>query len=119
MSEGNDAAQPDDSETTDGATLGEKVGDVNRPGTVGFPPATPYGVGPHGSSQDADHIDSVRERSEREEPEHSPDQPDAIRLTATPAGSATDLESELSAMEVPATGLVSPEEAAMGHENDE
>lgn len=119
MSETNNAAQPDDSETTDGATLGEKVGDDIRPGTVGFPPTTPYGVGPHGSSQDADHIDSVRERSEREVPEHVPGHPDPIRLTDPNPSGDPDSESGLIANEVPASGLVSPEEAAMGHESDQ
>lgn len=118
-SETNKEVQPDGSEATDGTTLGEEIGDDTRPGTVGFPPTTPFGVGAPGTIQDANHIDSVHERSEREVQEELPSPPDSIRLTDTNPSQDPDLESVLIADEVPAVGLISPEEAAMRHESDE
>lgn len=110
--------KPDGAEATDGTTLGEEIGDENLPGTVGFPPTRPIGVGVSGTIQDADHIDSVHERSQRELPEESPSQATPIRLIDPNASGEPDVESELTADDVPATGLVSPEESAMRDEGD-
>lgn len=113
-----DEVQPDGAEATDGTTLGEEIGDDIRPGTVGFPPTTPFGVGASGSLHDAHHIDSVQDRSEREVPEQLQGSPEAIRLTEPTSSGEPDSESELIGDDVPATGLVSPEEAAMRDESD-
>lgn len=119
MSENSNDTQPDGAEATDGTTLGEEIGDDIRPGTVGFPPTTPSGVGAFGTSQDADHVDSVHERSEREEEETLPSPPDEIRLTDTDTDGDPESVSSLIADDVPAVGLVSPEEAAMRYQSDE
>jgi len=120
VSEIDSSGQSDPSEATDGSQLGEEVGDESLPGTVGFPPTTPVGVGPADSLLDADHHDSVRERSDREEPEGPQPLPhDTVRLLDPNAGGEPDLESELVAEDVPTVGLVSPEETAMHLENDQ
>ncbi len=119
VSDTDNEVPPDPSEATDGTMLGEKPGDDALPGTDGFPPTTPFGVGAAGSLQDADHSDSVRDRSDRELPEELPKVHDAIRLLDPNPSGELDQESELIADDVPAIGLVSPEEAAMHRENDE
>ena len=119
VSETNNEVQPDPAEATDGSNLGEEIGDDRLPGTVGFPPTTPAGVGAADSLQDADHHDSVRERNERQVPEGRPRPHDAVRLLDPSPSGEPDLEPELIADDVPAIGLVSPEEAAMHLESDE
>lgn len=110
---------PDPAEATDGSELGEEVGDESLPGTVGFPPTTPSGIGPAGSLTDADHHDSAIERIDREEPESRPPSHDTVRLLDPNAGGEPDVESELVAEAVPPVGLTSPEEEAMHLENDQ
>jgi hypothetical protein len=109
---------PDPAEATDGSELGEEIGDDALPGTVGFPPTDPAGVGPAGSLNDADHHDSFAERFEREEPSNAPLPHDSARFIDPTAGGLPDTESELIAERVATTGLVSPEEAAMHVEGD-
>ena len=76
MSQGSDnAAIPDPAEATDGSVLGEHVGDETLPGTVGYPPTDPVGVGPANSATDADHHDSIAGRSDREQAEDPPPPP--------------------------------------------
>lgn len=115
----NDQDQPDPAEATDGSILGEDVGDESLPGTVGFPPTTPVGVGPADSLQDADHHDSIRDRSDREEPEGRMTPHDGVRLLDPNASGEPDVESQAVAENVPTVGLISPEEAAMHQENDQ
>ncbi len=115
----NNEVQPDPAETIDGSSFGEGIGDDSLPGTVGFPPTTPAGVGAADSLQDADHHDSVQERSRRQVPEGCPRPHDAVRLLDPSPSGEPDLEPELIADAVPAIGLVNPEEAAMHLERDE
>lgn len=105
--------QSDQAEATDGSSLGEEAGDESLPGTVDFPPTDPVGVGPADSLQDADHHDSVQERSDREEPEGRLSTNTAVRLLDPNASGEPDVESEAVAEDVPAVGVISPEEAAM------
>jgi len=120
MSEIDSPAIPDPAEATDGSELGEEVGDESLPGTVGFPPTRPAGVGATDGPNDADHNDSFAERSAREEPEREPVAPhDSIRLVDPNASGEPDTESELVAEAVPPVGQVSPEEAAMHFERDQ
>lgn len=119
MSETNDHDRPDPAEATNGSQLGEEVGDESLPGTVGFPPTAPVGVGPADSLQDADHHDSLAERSDREEPEGRPLPHGAVRLLDPNASGEPDVESQVVAEEVPTVGLISPEEAAIHIESSE
>lgn len=110
---------PDTAEATDGDELGEEVGDETRPGTVGFPPTTPAGVGGPDSLADADHRDSLAERRQREEPDRPATPPhDTVRLVDPYPSGETDVEAEAVAEEVPPVELASPEEAAMHLESD-
>ncbi|MGI9594703.1 MAG: DUF5709 domain-containing protein [Acidimicrobiales bacterium] len=109
---------PSTAEATDGDGFGEEVGDQTLPGTIGFPPADPAGVGPADSLRDADHHDSLAERIAREEPEGRPPPHDVVRLVDPNAGGQEDDEPELIGDDVPPVGLASPEEAAM-HLEDE
>lgn len=109
---------PDVAEATDGSELGEEVGDDSLPGTVGFPPTEPVGVGPADSPTDADHHDSFAERADRTQAADIPLPHDVVRLIDHSAGGVVDTESELIGEMVPPIGLVNPEEAAMHLEND-
>ncbi len=109
---------PDPAEATDGAELGEEVGDDLLPGTVGFPPTYPAGVGPAGSLSDADHHDSFAERSYREAADDTRPPHDSARFLDPTAGGEPDTEAEMIAEIVATTGLISPEEGAM-HLEDE
>jgi hypothetical protein len=110
---------PDPAEATDGAELGEEVGDEILPGTVGFPPTYPAGVGPAGSMSDADHHDSFAERFDREEPAEIPPPHDSARFIDPTAGGEPDTEPDLIGEIVATSGLVSPEEAAMHLEDED
>jgi hypothetical protein len=112
-------AIPDPAEATDGSELGEEVGDDTLPGTVGFPPTDPTGVGPTDSPSDADHHDSFEERFDREEPAESPPPHDSARFIDPTAGGEPDTESDLIGEIVSTSGLISPEEAAMHLEDDD
>jgi len=114
-----DQSLQDPAEATDGSELGELPEDETLPGTVGFPPTTPAGVGPADSLQDADHQDSFRERSHREELEGQLAPHDVVRLLDLDPNGELDTESELIGEDVPAVGQVSPEEAAMHFETDQ
>jgi hypothetical protein len=111
-------AIPDPAEATDGSELGEEAGDESLPGTVGFPPTSPAGVGPAGSIADLDRRDSVGQRSEREEPEGWSTPREPVVLLDPNASGEPDDESEMVAEEVPPVGLISPEEAAVHVESE-
>ncbi len=108
-----DEVIPDAAEATDGSVLGEDGGDDTLPGTVGFPPADPIGVGPADSTTDAEHHDSVAERSDREQIDGSEPLSDPIRLVDPDGGGSVDTEDESIGEAVDAIEMVSPEEAAM------
>lgn len=112
-------AIPGPAEATDGSELGEEVGDDTLPGTTGFPPTAPAGVGPAGSPSDADHHDSAIERFDREEPEHQTPPHESVVLLDPNASGEPDEESELIGEAVPVVGIASPEEAAMHYEKEE
>lgn len=110
---------PDRAEATDGDELGEELGDDSLPGTVGFPPTTHVGLGPADSPQDADHHDSIQERSDREEPTDQSPPHDVVRLIDPDPGTEPDIEAQLIGDAVPPVGVVSAEEAAMHIESDQ
>lgn len=109
---------PGGAEATDGAELGEEVGDLVRPGTVDFPPTKPAGVGPPGSPRDAEHHDSLTERANRETPEdRCPTHEVVVLVDQFPSGQ-TDDEGELIGLDVPSVEIASPEESAMHYEEE-
>lgn len=118
MSSDNEPAIPSTAEATDGDEFGEEIGDQTLPGTVGFPPTAPAGVGPAGSLRDAAHRDSLDDRHRREEPEGRPGPHEVVRLVDPVSSGEPDDEPELIGEETPAVGLASPEEAAMHIEDD-
>lgn len=110
---------PDGAEATDGAELGEEVGDEVRPGTIDYPPTEPVGVGPAGSILDAEHHDSLADRLKREVPEDHRPPHDTVVLVDEHSSGEPDDERELIGEAVPPVELASPEESAMHYESEQ
>ncbi len=108
-----DETIPDPAEATDSTVLGEDGQSDVLPGTVGFPPTEPTGVGPEDTLSDAEHHDSVAERSQRETSETVEPDDEAIRLMDPDGGGTLDDEAQAIGEAGDASDLVSPEEAAM------
>jgi hypothetical protein len=91
----------DPAEALDGDEFGEQPGDVDLPGTVGYPPAHPHLLDlddPNAGDHDEADPSGVRA---------------GIRLVDSASEDGLDVEAELLADEVPLTGDISAEEAAM------